>query len=215
LAREYPVFTSDTHLNDVASDFVEHYHQRWRLMEPPTKPGEAIKYGGNAKALLVCIDKVTCAKMAARIKARWQDKLQELQTKLQKEEAIYAKAGKPEPPFVVRLRAQIAWMVDTQIHPVFSPEQNEVKDFAAEGIDVRPLRQVMAEGIGGKSLDECFKDGKPPLPGGGGVCHVADRLRCEVTGNAVPGQAHEGPHTDAGHCPRQPGGSQQEERPHH
>lgn len=163
LAREYPVFTSDTHLNDVATDFVEHYHQRWRLMEAPTKPGEVIKYGGNAKALLVCIDKVTCAKMAARIKTKWQDKLLELQAKLQKEEAIYAKASKPEPPFVVRLRAQIAWMVDTQIHPVFSPEQNEVKDFAAEGIDVRPLRQVMAEGIGGKSLDECFKDGKNPF----------------------------------------------------
>ena len=163
LAREYPVFTSDTHLNDVATDFVAHYHQRWRLMEAPTKPGEAIKYGGNAKALLVCIDKVTCAKMAERIKGKWLDKQLELQVKLQKEEAVYANAGKPEPPFVTRLRAQIAWMVGTQIHPVFSSEQNEVKDFAAEGIDVRPLRQIMADGIGGKSLDECFKDGKHPF----------------------------------------------------
>lgn len=163
LAREYPVFTSDTHLSDVATDFVEHYHQRWRLMEAPTKPGEPTKYGGNAKAMLVCIDKVTCAKMADRIKIRWLNKLLELQGKLQKEEEIYAKAGKPEPPFVIRLRAQIAWMADTQIHPVFSPEQNEVKDFAAEGIDVRPLRQVMADGIGGKSMDECFKDGKHPF----------------------------------------------------
>ena len=84
----------------------------------------------------------------------------ELLSKLQKEEEVYAKAGKPEPPFVARLRAQIAWMANTQIHPVFSPEQNEIKDFAAEGIDVRPLRLVMADGIGGKSVDECFKDGK-------------------------------------------------------
>jgi type I restriction enzyme, R subunit len=163
LAREYPVFTSDTHLSDVATDFVEHYHQRWRLMEAPTKPGEPTKYGGNAKAMLVCIDKVTCAKMADRIRVRWLNKLLELQGKLQKEEEVYAKAGKPEPPFVIRLRAQIAWMADTQIHPVFSPEQNEVKDFAAEGIDVRPLRQVMADGLGGKSMDECFKDGKHPF----------------------------------------------------
>jgi len=160
LAREYPVFTSDTHLNDVATDFVEHFHQRWRLMEAPSKPGEALKYGGNAKALLVCIDKVTCAKMAERIKTRWLAKQLELLGKLQKEEEVYAKAGKPEPSFVTRLRAQIAWMAATQIHPVFSSEQNEVKDFAAEGIDVRPLRQVMADGIGGKSVDECFKDGK-------------------------------------------------------
>ncbi len=163
LAREYPVLTSDTHLNDVAADFVEHYHQRWRLMEAPTKQGEPIKYGGNAKAMLVCIDKVTCAKMAARIKTLWLNKQLELQGKLHKEEAVYAKAGKPEPPFVLRLRAQIAWMANTLIHPVFSPEQNEVKDFEAEGIKVRPLRDVIANGIDGKSLDECFKDGKHPF----------------------------------------------------
>lgn len=163
LAREYPVFTSDTHLSDVATDFVEHYHQRWRLMEAPTKRGEPIKYGGNAKAMLVCIDKVTCAKVTDMIKVYWLNKQLELQGKLQKEEEVYAKAAKPEPPFVTRLRAQIVWMADTQIHPVFSPEQNEVKDFAAAGIDVRPLRQVMADGIGGKSMDECFKDGKHPF----------------------------------------------------
>jgi len=53
LAREYPLFTSDTHLNDVATDFVEHYHQRWRLMETPSKAGELPRYGGNAKAMLM------------------------------------------------------------------------------------------------------------------------------------------------------------------
>ncbi|WP_024539803.1 type I restriction endonuclease subunit R [Comamonas badia] len=163
LARDYPVFTSDTHLNDVASDFVDHFHQRWRLMEPPVPKGSTPKYGGNAKALLVCIDKITCAKMAQRIQQKWQIKLLELQTQLAKEEAHFVQAGKPETAFVARLRAQIAWMADTQIHPVFSPEQNEVKDFAAEGIDVRPYREVMAKGIGGKALDECFKNGKHPF----------------------------------------------------
>ena len=163
LARDYPVLTSDTHLNDVATDFVEHYHQRWRLMEPPVKAGEAPNYGGNAKAMLVCIDKLTCVKMAERIKAKWLHKTLELEVKLQKEVEYFAKAGKPETAFVARLRAQISWMIDTQIHPVFSPEQNEVKDFAAEGIDVRPYREVIVRGIGGKALDECFKDGKHPF----------------------------------------------------
>jgi type I restriction enzyme R subunit len=163
LAREYPVFTSDTHLNDVATDFVDHYHQRWRLMESPVKAGEPPKYGGNAKAMLVCIDKVTCAKMAERIKSKWKEKTLELQGNLQNEEEYFAKAGKPETAFVARLRAQISWMIDTQIHPVFSSEQNEVKDFAAEGIDVRPYREVIAKGINGKELDECFKDGKHPF----------------------------------------------------
>jgi len=163
LARDYPVFTSDTHLNDVATDFVEHYHQRWRLMEAPVKAGEAPKYGGNAKAMLVCIDKITCAKMAALIKKKWLIKKAELQGKLENEEEIFAKAGKPETAYLARLRAQITWMGDTQIHPVFSPEQNEVKDFAAEGIDVRPFREVMVKGIHGKDLDECFKDSKHPF----------------------------------------------------
>ncbi|MBN9406539.1 MAG: type I restriction endonuclease subunit R [Burkholderiales bacterium] len=163
LARDYPVFTSDTHLNDVATDFVEHFHQRWRLMEPPVKPGSPPQYGGNAKAMLVCIDKITCARMAERIKAGWQAKMAELQGKLQKEEEYFAKAGKPETAFVARLRAQIAWMADTQIHPVFSPEQNEVKDFAAEGIDVRPYREVIAKGLGGVALDKCFKEAKHPF----------------------------------------------------
>ncbi|OGS91795.1 MAG: hypothetical protein A2Z95_07745 [Gallionellales bacterium GWA2_60_18] len=169
LAREYPLFTSDTHLNDVATDFVEHYHQRWRLMETPSKAGELPRYGGNAKAMLVCIDKITCARMAERIKDKWQAKIVELRAKLQQEQEYFAKAGKPETAYVARLRAQIAWMEETQIHPVFSSEQNEVKDFAAakdasgKGIDVRPLREVIARGIGGKDIEECFKDGKHPF----------------------------------------------------
>jgi len=163
LAREYPIFTSDTHLNDVATDFVEHYHQRWWLMESPSKPGTAPRYGGNAKAMLVCIDKITCAKMAIRIKDKWQEKILELQRKLEKEEASFAKANISETSYFARLRAQIAWMKDTQIHPIFSSEQNEVKDFAAEDIDVKPYRQIMVKGIDGKSIDECFKDAKHPF----------------------------------------------------
>ena len=163
LAREYPIFTSDTHLNDVATDFVEHYHQRWRLMEPPTKPGKIPKYGGNAKAMLVCIDKVTCAKMAQRIQQKWDEKIVELKIKLTDEEAYFAKAGKPETAYVTRLRAQIDWMTDTQIRPIFSPEQNEVKDFAAEGIDIKPYRLAMVKGIQGRRIEECFKDAKHPF----------------------------------------------------
>jgi type I restriction enzyme R subunit len=163
LAREYPIFTSDTHLNDVAADFVAHFHQRWRLMETPARAGQAQKYGGNAKALMVCIDKVTCARMTQRIQTKWDDKIVELRAKLAEEEAFFAKAGKQETAFVGRLRAQIAWMADTQIRPIFSPEQNEVKDFAAEGIDVKPYREAMAKGIDGRPIDECFKDNKHPF----------------------------------------------------
>jgi len=163
LARDYPVFTSDTHLNDVATDFVEHYNQRWRLMEPAVKQGDPPKYGGNAKAMLVCIDKLTCAKMAVRIRLKWQEKIVLLKAALAIERHKFEAKGLPYPPGLLRDAAKLDWMMDTQIHPVFSPEQNEVKDFAAEGIDVRPYREVIVNGIGGKKIDECFKDGKHPF----------------------------------------------------
>ena len=163
LAREYPVLTADTRLNDVAADFVEHYHQRWRLMESPAKAGELTQYGGNAKAMLVCLDKVTCAKMAKLIKAKWDAQRLVLLAKLQDEEARYSNSGKPETPYVHRLRAQVIWMAETQIHPVFSHEQGEIQEFQAEDIDVGPLRDVIKNGIGGKSIEKCFQDGKHPF----------------------------------------------------
>lgn len=120
LARDYPVLTSDSHLGDIASDFVEHFHQRWRLMEPTTPPGEAIHYGGISKAMFVCIDKITCARMHTLIKTRWDAKVVVLQEQLAAEEAQLAKAGKAAGPFVERLRAHVAWMLETQMCAVFS-----------------------------------------------------------------------------------------------
>lgn len=163
LAKEYPIFTSEPHLNDVAYDLVEHYHQRWRLMEKPVEQGDLPHYGGNGKAMLVCIDKLTCVKMAKKINDKWQEKISELQTRLDKEIAFFAKADKPETEFIKRLKTHIAWMKETQIHPVFSSEQNEIKEFAAEDIDIKPYREVIAKGIAGKPIDECFKDSKHPF----------------------------------------------------
>ncbi|MDI1231315.1 MAG: type I restriction endonuclease subunit R [Methylobacter sp.] len=163
LARDYPVLTSDSHLGDIASDFVEHFHQRWRLMEPLTKPGEAIRYGGNSKSMFVCIDKVTCVRMYALIKTRWAAKIDELEASLVYQEALLVKSGKEVSPFVERLRAHVAWMRETQMYTVFSPEQNEVQDFKDWGLDVRPHRELISNGIDGRSLEECFKDSQHPF----------------------------------------------------
>jgi hypothetical protein len=54
LARDYPVLTSPTRLDKVAQDFVDHYHQRWRVVD-----------NGGGKAMLVCLDKITCVAMAS------------------------------------------------------------------------------------------------------------------------------------------------------
>ncbi len=163
LARDYPVFTSDTHLNDVATDFVEHFHQRWRLMEAPPKAGQAIKYGGNAKALLVCIDKVTCVKMAIRIKSKWAEKIQALEIKLLDDQAPFNAKGKPFSEGLRRDAALIEWMKTTQIHPIFSSDQNEIQDFGQEGIEVKPYREVISKGIDSRDIEECFRNGKHPF----------------------------------------------------
>lgn len=163
LARDYPVFTSDTHLNDVATDFVEHFHQRWRLMEAPPKAGQPIKYGGNAKALLVCIDKVTCVKMVIRIKSKWAEKIQALEIKLLDDQAPFNAKGKPFSEGLRRDAALIEWMKTTQIHPIFSSDQNEIQDFGQEGIEVKPYRDVISKGIDSRDIEECFKDGKHPF----------------------------------------------------
>lgn len=163
LARDYPVLTSNTHLDDVAADFVDHFSERWRVMEAPTPKGQPKRYGGIGKALMVCIDKVTCVKMALKIRAAWDSKNTELQAKLAPEEARLQKSGKAPSDYVVRLRAHIVWMQTTQIHPVFSTEQNEVKQFEEEGIDVIPYRNIIAKGINGRDIDTCFKDDKHPF----------------------------------------------------
>jgi len=163
LARDYPVLTSDTHLGDVAADFVEHFHQRWRLMEPPPKPGQPIRYGGNSKAMLVCIDKITCGRMYALIAEKWAAKIQELELKLAAEQLAFSKAGKAPSGYVEKLRDQIGWMRQTRMAAVFSPEQNEVQEFKAWGLDVRPHREWMRKGMDGRDLEECFKDAGHPF----------------------------------------------------
>jgi len=163
LARDYPVFTSDTHLNDVAEDFVEHFHKRWKVMEAPPKVGQPVQHGGNAKALMVCIDKITCVKMAERIKAKWNERIDALERKLMDDQEPFRAKGKPFSEGLRRDAALIDWMKMTEIHPVFSSDQNEIQDFSREGIDVKPYREVIGKGIDGRSIEECFKDAKHPF----------------------------------------------------
>ena len=163
LARDYPVLTSDTHLGDVASDFVEHFHQRWRLMETPVRPGQPIRYGGNSKAMLVCIDKPTCGRMYALVKDKWLAKIAQLELNLAAEELAFSKANKQPTAYVDRLRAQIVWMREARMAAVFSSEQNEVKEFAEWKLDVRPHRKLMRDGMDGRDLEECFKDSAHPF----------------------------------------------------
>ena len=63
LGKDYEVITADDRLDKLADDFVEHCSTRWE----------------SGKSMLVCIDKITCARMFQRIEPRWKAKLAEVQ----------------------------------------------------------------------------------------------------------------------------------------
>ena len=127
LARDYPILTSPTRLDKVAADFVQHYHQRWQ----------------TGKAMIVCIDKITCVKMYDRIVTNWKATWEELETKVAAEEAIFSKLGKVPDRFTQVCRAQVEWMKGTEICVVVSPEQGEVDEFRKWNLDIVPHREKM------------------------------------------------------------------------
>ena len=103
LKRDYHIITAGTRLEAIAQDFVEHYSAAWE----------------TGKAMLVCIDKITCVRMHGMIIPRWTAKIAELEATLgsltdEQEEA--------------QLRRRIEWMRETQIAVVVSEEQGEVEN---------------------------------------------------------------------------------------
>ena len=157
LGKDYEVITADDRLDKLAEDFIEHYSTRWQ----------------TGKSMLICIDKITCARMFQRIELRWRAKLARLQDQIPEAEAELAAATDPD----VRerlvgqlesLRRQAQWMDSTIIEIVISEAQNELRDFRKWGFDIIPHRVVMKTGFetpGGKrvTVEDAFKDPQHPF----------------------------------------------------
>ena len=157
LGKDYEVITADDRLDKLAEDFIEHYSTRWQ----------------TGKSMLICIDKITCARMFQRIELRWRAKLARLQDQIPEAEAELAAATDPD----VRerlvgqlesLRRQAQWMDSTIIEIVISEAQNEPRDFRKWGFDIIPHRVVMKTGFetpGGKrvTVEDAFKDPQHPF----------------------------------------------------
>ena len=129
LKRDYHLITAEKRLDQVAKDFVMHYSTAWE----------------SGKAMIVCIDKLTCVKMYELIDKYWQERIKELKVKL------YEVEDEQEAQFINR---QIAWMQETVKAVIVSEEQNEEAKFAKWGLDILKHRKVMKEGM---SLPEEFK----------------------------------------------------------
>ena len=157
LGKDYEVITADDRLDKLADDFVEHCSTRWQ----------------TGKSMLVCIDKITCARMFQRIEPRWRATSARLQALIPGKEA--ARAAATDPDIRERLtaerdalRRQARWMESTIIEIVISEAQNEPRDFQKWGFDIIPHRMVMKTGFqtpDGKRVpvQDAFKDPEHPF----------------------------------------------------
>jgi len=121
LQRDYHVLTAGRRLAQVAQDFVQHYSTAWE----------------SGKAMLVCIDKVTCARMHKLIEFYWRERAKKLDAQL----AATPVEQKDD------LRRKIAWMRETRMAVVVSEEQGEVEKFRKWDLDIKPHRKLIKEGM--------------------------------------------------------------------
>jgi type I restriction enzyme R subunit len=157
LGKDYEVITADDRLDKLAEDFVEHGSTRWQ----------------TGKSMLVCIDKITCARMFQRIEPRWKVKLAGIQSQIPGLEAELAAVADPDArerlaSQIESLRRQVQWMEGTIIEIVISEAQNEPRDFQKWGFDIIPHRVVMKTGFetpDGKrvTVEDAFKDPQHPF----------------------------------------------------
>ncbi len=122
LQRDYHILTAGKRLDQVARDLVAHYSKAWE----------------SGKAMLVCIDKVTCVRMYNLVTAYWQRRIDELVHKY--------RPDADDPEMVLRQR-QIEWMRQARIAVVVSEEQGEVARFRNWGLDIKPHRKLIKGGI--------------------------------------------------------------------
>jgi type I restriction enzyme R subunit len=153
LKRDYHIITADKRLDQIARDFVLHYANAWE----------------SGKAMLVCIDKVTCVRVYNLIVKYWEERIAELET------GFGTAADDQEEVYRIR---QIAWMRETRMAVVVSEEQGEVAKFRHWDLDITPHRRLIKEGIDlpesmrqqprfrnmqRMDLDEAFKEAEHPF----------------------------------------------------
>jgi len=143
LRQEYHIITADERLKRIARDFVKHYSTGWE----------------SGKAMLVCIDKITCVRMYQLIEEYWTERIHELERELARthdeQEALFR-------------HRQLKWMGETKIAVVVSEEQGEVDRFRKWKLDITPHRRLIKEGFespDGKRLDieSAFKRDEHPF----------------------------------------------------
>ena len=157
LGKDYEVITADDRLLKIAQDLIEHGAARWE----------------SGKALLVCIDKVTCARMLEMVKTLWLAKAAKVrQAADDKQAEIVAAADADERQQLHakrdRLLTQAQWLDETILALIVSEAQGEVTEFKQWSFDIIAHRALMKQGFetpDGKRVDveTAYKDPKHPF----------------------------------------------------
>ena len=157
LGQDYEVITADERLDKIAEDFVEHCATRWE----------------SGKSMLVCIDKITCARMLQLIVPRWQAKVASVRlaadAKRAEAQATSDKTSRDAlDEEAQQLAAQADWLNETIVEIIISEAQNEVRDFEKWDFNIIPHRALMKQGFetpDGQRVDveTAFKDPAHPF----------------------------------------------------
>ena len=157
LGQDYEVITADERLKKIADDFVEHCTTRWQA----------------GKSMLVCIDKITCARILQLIKPRWEEKAKAVRA-MAEAKRLEAE-GTPDQDESDKLTDEAAalsdqadWLDKTIVEIIISEAQNEVADFKKWGFDIVPHRERIKRGFetpNGERVDveTAFKDPDHPF----------------------------------------------------
>ena len=157
LGKDYEVITADERLDRIAADFVEHCATRWE----------------SGKSMLVCIDKITCARMLQLIQRRWRAKVARVravaeakkeESEVERDSALRTKLAQE----AQKIATQADWLEETIVEIIISEAQNEVRDFKKWEFDIIPHRAVMKKGFetsNGKRVDveTAFKSPEHPF----------------------------------------------------
>ena len=133
LSKDVHIITSEPRLNEIAKDFVEHYSELWT----------------TGKAMFVCVNKVTCVRMYNLAQKYWNEKINELETEIEKVTQQEAQ----------ELQRKIDWMKETEMAVIVSQEQNEIQIFKNWGLDILPHREKMEK----REMDKEFKESDNPF----------------------------------------------------
>ncbi|MBE2295091.1 MAG: type I restriction endonuclease subunit R [Phycisphaerales bacterium] len=157
LGKDYEIITADDRLDKIAADFVEHITTRWE----------------SGKSMLVCIDKLTCARMFQLIEPRWRRQQRAVREEIAIKEAAIARERGADTRQLLhaqrdRLLAKAKWLDETIIEIIISEAQNEVADFQKWDFNIIPHRTIMKRGFetaDGQQMDveSAFKDPGHPF----------------------------------------------------